>query len=345
MSTPTSMTKVPTLSSTQQEALRNGTIAALCDRYYLELQLLNYSPRTIETNAYQLRRFVNWCNDRAVNNVSELSLDIVQAYRTYLFHYRNPRTGNQLVASSQSHHLIKLRSICRWMFYQKIVADDFGLSIQIPQVPKKLFGKFLTLAEVSSLLTQPDLSTKQGIRDRAILETFFSTAIRATELSNLTLCDIDFQRQIVHIQHGKGDKERFTPISREALEWIEKYLVDVRPSYASHQQSNILFLTHRGKQIDRGILSKMVHSYLLPANVSKIGGCHLLRHTAATLMLENGADLRSLQTYLGHARLDTTERYTHITLDRLREVHSKTHPTGDQRLSDQKSNIASPPKD
>ena len=328
------MTKVPTLSSSQREALRTGTIAALCQRYAFELQLLNYAPRTVETNNYLLNRFVTWCTERGVSQVAELSMDIVQAYRNHLFHYRNPRTDKPLAASSQSYHLIQLRTLCRWMFYQKIVADDFGLSLQIPHVSKKIYSKFLTLPEMSKLLTQPDLTTTQGIRDRAILETFFSTAMRATELSELTLYDVDFERQMVMIHHGKGDRERLTPISREALSWISKYLNDVRPGYAMHNQTNTLFLTHRGKQIDRGILSKMVHGYLKPAKIGKLGGCHMIRHTAATLMLENGADLRSLQTLLGHARLDTTQRYTHITLDRLREVHSKTHPTGDSRLED-----------
>lgn len=337
------MTQIPTLSATQREALRAGTIAKLCERYAFELQLLNYSPRTIETNTYQLNRFVTWCGERGVSQVAELSMDIVQCYRNHLFHYRNPRTDKPLAASSQSYHLIKLRTLCRWTFYQKIVADDLGLSLQIPHVPKKIYSKFLTLPEMSSLLTQPDLTTTQGIRDRAILETFFSTAMRATELSELTLCDVDFERQMVHIHHGKGDRERLTPISREALSWLHKYISDVRPGYAMHAQTNTLFLTHRGKQIDRGILSKMVHGYLEPAKIGKVGGCHMIRHTAATLMLENGADLRSLQTLLGHARLDTTQRYTHITLDRLREVHSKTHPTGDSRMQDLQSKSENKP--
>jgi integrase/recombinase XerD len=201
---------------------------------------------------------------------------------------------------------------------------------------------YLTVEEVESLINQTDTTQEIGIRDRAILEILYSSAIRRNELLALGLYDIDRSRRLLMIRQGKGKRDRVVPIGVRALEWLEKYLLEVRPWLMAGNgrkklgpmpdESDRIFLGTTGKPISPVQLSQLVRGYLESAEINKSGACHVLRHTAATLMLENGADLRSLQTLLGHASLNTTQVYTHVTIDRLRQVHDATHPAKpDQR--------------
>jgi integrase/recombinase XerD len=201
---------------------------------------------------------------------------------------------------------------------------------------------YLTVEEVESLINQTDTTQEIGIRDRAILEILYSSAIRRNELLALGLYDIDRSRRLLMIRQGKGKQDRVVPIGVRALEWLEKYLLQVRPWLLAGngrkklgnkpEESDCIFLGATGKPISPVQLSQLVRGYIKSAEIKKSGACHVLRHTAATLMLENGADLRSLQTLLGHASLNTTQVYTHITIDRLRQVHDATHPAKpDQR--------------
>ena len=312
--------------------LRTSPLNAAVERYLLDLKLRNYSARTIEANTNQLARFVSWCSEREISTPSNLTEDVIAGYRRYLYHHINERTGKTLHVNSQAHMLINLRSFCRWLAKHEIVQRDPSLKLEIPSAGKRRIADVLTVDEVMALLNVPDVTTDLGIRDRAILETFFSTAIRVSELLNLEPSDVAAERGLAHIRHGKGDKDRLVPIGTSTLEWINKYRLDVRSKLNLARSDHKLFLTRTGTPLSREALARIVRQSMQSAGIDKRGARHLLRHTAATLMLENGADLRSLQTYLGHARLDTTQIYTHMTLGRLKEVHQKTHPIGDDRL-------------
>ncbi len=316
--------------------LCTSPLTAAVERYLLDLKLRNYSVRTIESNTNQLERFVRWCNERDINTPGDLTEDVVAGYRRYLYHHINERTGKPLHINSQAHMLINLRSLCRWLAKHEIVHRDPSLKLEIPSAGKRRIADVLTIDEIMALLNVPDITTDLGIRDRAILETFFSTAIRVSELLNLEPSDVVAERGLVHVRHGKGDKDRLVPIGTSTLDWINKYRLDIRAKLYLAHSDHKLFLTRTGTPLSREALARIVRQSMRSAGIDKRGACHLLRHTAATLMLENGADLRSLQTYLGHARLDTTQIYTHMTLGRLKEVHQKTHPTGDERLKRKK---------
>ncbi len=316
--------------------LLTSPLTTAVERYLLDLKLRNYSARTIESNTNQLERFVRWCNEREINTPSDLTEDVIAGYRRYLYHHINERTGKPLHVNSQAHMLINLRSFCRWLAKHEIVRRDPSLKLEIPSAGKRRIADVLTIDEIMALLNIPDVTTDLGIRDRAILETFFSTAIRVSELLNLEPSDVVAERGLVHVRHGKGDKDRLVPIGTSTLDWINKYRLDVRSKLHLAHSDHKLFLTRTGTPLSREALARVVRQSIRTAGIDKRGACHLLRHTAATLMLENGADLRSLQTYLGHARLDTTQIYTHMTLGRLKEVHQKTHPTGDERLKQKK---------
>lgn len=217
--------------------------------------------------------------------------------------------------------------------------------LQLPKEEHRLPSSYLTLDEVETLLATVDLSTASGLRDRAILETLYSTGMRRSELIGLNLDDVDASRGLVIIRQGKGRKDRVVPIGKRALQWLEKYLLDARPALLN-DSSDVLFLTTRGNRFHPVNLTSRVRGYLDAAGIQRRGSCHMLRHTVATLMLEGGADLRSIQTLLGHESLNTTQIYTHITIQRLREVHEKTHPGyQDRAVSDGGTSPETPPQD
>ena len=184
----------------------------------------------------------------------------------------------------------------------------------------------LTATEAETILNATDITTPLGLRDRAILETLYTTGMRCGELRNLDVYDLSAERAVIAIRQGKGRKDRMVPVGERALAWLEKYLLDVRPELVTHSNETVLFVTQKGHRFGRNHLSYLVRRYIEKAGITKKGSCHLFRHTAATLMLEGGADLRSLQMLLGHARLTTTQLYTHVSIQRLKEVHAKTHP-------------------
>ena len=172
-----------------------------------------------------------------------------------------------------------------------------------------------------------------GVRDRAMLETFYSTGMRRMELVGLKIFDLDFERGTVLIRQGKGKKDRMIQIGDRALVWTEKYLREVRSSLVVEPDDGSLFLTKDGTPLIADHLSSLVKRYVESANTGKSGACHLFRHTMATLMLEGGADVRYIQQMLGHSRLETTEVYTHVSIRTLKAVHSATHPAHLQRPS------------
>lgn len=307
------------------------TIAKTINLYCDELAIAGQSPRTIEGTRLKLNRFARFAKSKRIATVGRISRSLLLEYRHDLHLDRSKRNGEPLLAATQAQHLTILRMFLVWLHRQKAISEDYSECLPLPRLPKRRIVSILTERELTLLFQQPNVLTRIGLRDRAILETLFSTAIRATELANLDVNDLDPTRKIVHVRRGKGAKDRLTPIGSRAVQWIEAYQKQVRPQHLRNTDEQCLFLGQTGRRLGRTRLAQIVRSHMVKAKIAKAGACHLLRHTAASLMLENGADLRSLQLYLGHERLDTTQIYTHMTLGRLSEVHQKTHPTGDYR--------------
>jgi integrase/recombinase XerD len=184
----------------------------------------------------------------------------------------------------------------------------------------------LTSTEADAVLNQTDVGTPLGIRDRAMLETLYSTGIRRMELANLKLYDFDRERGTLMVRQGKGKKDRMVPIGERALAWVEKYLNEVRPDLIRERDDGLLWLNAAGIPMLAASIGGIVAEYVDAAKIGKRGSCHLFRHTMATVMLENGCDIRYIQAMLGHAKLDTTEIYTQVSIRKLKEVHSATHP-------------------
>lgn len=194
---------------------------------------------------------------------------------------------------------------------------------------RRLPKHVLTIAEVEQVMRQPKLDEPRGVRDRAIIETLYSTGMRRRELIGLALFDIDRERGTVMIRQGKGKKDRMIPIGERAIAWIDRYQEEVRPDLVVGRDPAhlaTLFLTQTGEPFTPNRLTQLVRGYVEAARLGKSGSCHLFRHTMATLMLENGADIRYIQAMLGHAELSTTQIYTQVSIRRLKEIHTATHP-------------------
>jgi integrase/recombinase XerD len=184
----------------------------------------------------------------------------------------------------------------------------------------------LTALEAEAVLRIPDVDDVLGLRDRAMLEVLYSTAVRRAELVSLRIYDLDRARGTLMVREGKGKRDRVVPMGERALLWVDKYLGESRPELVAAIDDGALFLANTGEALSLDHVSMLVRQYVDRADLGKRGACHLFRHTAATLMLENGADIRFIQQLLGHAKLDTTAIYTQVSIHKLKEVHALTHP-------------------
>jgi integrase/recombinase XerD len=295
----------------------------------------NATERTVEQWNYVLLRFLDWCEERGIFRVDELTAEIARAYRRYLFHYRNARTGKPLTTATQASYLVTLRGFFKWLRHEQLLAEDLAGVLEIPRIERRLPDGVLTADEVETILSTTDIEKPLGIRDRAMLETIYSTTIRCNELRNLQTYDVDPARRVLRVRQGKGQKDRVVPIGTRALGWVLNYKENIRPilmeRVPTDSFSHTLFVSFRGLPFNRANISALIRGYYDKAGITRPGSCHLLRHTAATLMLDAGADIRSLQLLLGHEHLNTTQIYTHVSIGRLQDVHAKTHPAEKKR--------------
>ena len=304
-----------------------SNVEKLQSEYLRSMMHRNCSDRSIEYWAMNLTRFNTWCTERGILELEDMNPSVLKNYRQHVYHRRNPNTNKPLKFSTQHCYLIVVRRFFVWLHQNGYTETDIAHNFEIPKPEKRLSTTVFTADDVESILNAIDVTTPMGIRDRAMIETFYSTAIRNTELRNLELYDLDLERRNLIVRQGKGQKDRVVPIGERAISWLKKYLADARPELIKHvEPHSCLFTTEKGRRFSRTACAVLINRYKKLAGVKKPGSCHMLRHTAATLMMDNGADLRSLQEILGHARLATTQLYTHISINRLHEVHDRTHP-------------------
>lgn len=285
----------------------------------------NYAERTVGNRDVYLRYFIVWCIERGLARPQEITKPIIERYQRYLFLYRK-RDGEPLSTRSQHTRITALRAWFKWLAKQNYILYNPASDLDLPRLEQRLPKYILTVAEVEAVLRQPDIATATGLRDRAIMEVLYSTGIRRMEAINLTLFDIDTERGTLMVRQGKGKKDRMLPIGERALRWIEKYRDEARGQLATHADGGTLFLTPLGEAFAPTRLTQLVHGYIDAAQINKRGACHLFRHTMATLMLENGADVRFIQAMLGHASLETTQIYTQVSIRKLKDIHTATHP-------------------
>jgi len=234
---------------------------------------------------------------------------------------------DKLESRTVARQLVTLRNFFRWAQTQEIITEDPSIKLESPKIRKSLPG-YLRLDEVEKLLNQPDDKTPLGMRDRAMLEVLYSTGLRVSELVSLRVSDLDTKVGCVRCI-GKGDKERIVPIGRKALSMVDKYVREARSSLvrqAKAVNSPTLFVNRRGVSLSRVGVWKILSAYGRKAGLRQALTPHMLRHSFATHLLERGADLRSVQLMLGHADISTTQIYTHVVEERLKQVYKAHHP-------------------
>ena len=293
--------------------------------YVEQLKTLHYASQSVQYKHASLKWFIEWCQERGIDNIETITRPVIQRYQRHLY-YQISRTGKPLSVQSQRNRLTAVRTWFKFLMRENLILYNPASEIDLPKSEKRLPKHALTVEEAEKVLAQPDIHTDSGMRDRAILEVFYSTGIRRAELVNLCMEDINRGAGVLAIRQGKGRKDRFVPVGDRALLWLNKYLEDVRPQYSLPSSPDNLFLDERGIALDPHVVSRAVQKYVKQSGIGKTGRCHLFRHTMATLMLENGADIRFIQQMLGHTLLSTTEIYTHVAIHKLKEIHTATHP-------------------
>lgn len=287
--------------------------------------VVGFTEQTLKTRRACIERFIVWCDERGIQQPVEITRPMLERYQRTLHQYRKTN-GAPLSARAQLSLLSALIAWFRWMVRQHHILHNPAADLELPRKPKALPQTILSVAQVETILNQADPATLLGIRNRAIMETFYSTGIRRTELVNLNLYDLDVERGTLMVRQGKGRKDRFLPVGQRACAWVFRYLTEVRPDLATGHDDQTLFLDDFGRRMSTAFVGDLIRRHIEAAGITTPGACHLFRHAMATHMMENGADIRYVQTMLGHASIETTEIYTHVSMAKLKEIHHATHP-------------------
>ena len=305
-------------------AIEHTGFYAYLTRYLETLSIRNYSNSTLIRRENGLRRFIGWCDERGLNAPQAITKPILESYQRFLYYYRQDN-GAPLSPTTQARYLTNIKQFFKWLTRENYLLYNPASELILPKTTASL-PVVLSEEEVERLLQQPDITTPYGLRDRAILELFYSVGLRRTELCNLQVSDLSLSRQTVFVKEGKGGKDRLLPVGERALIWLTKYLNEVRQELLLHVTESTLFLNDYGEPFRDSKLGDKVKRYMKNAGITAPGSCHLLRHAMATHMLENGAELRFIQAMLGHSDFRATQVYTHVSIRKLQEIHAATHP-------------------
>ncbi len=283
-----------------------------------------YSADTVRARRIALRRFIAWCAERALDDPRVITKPMLERYQKSLFYYRKP-DGQPLTLGSQHGCLAPLKTFFQWLARENHILYNPASELVLPKQPKRLPRTLLSVADVEAILREAEPITAPGLRDRAMLELLYSTGLRRMEVPNLAIYDVDLNRRLVFVREGKGRKDRVVPLGDRAAAWVARYLIEARPALLAADTER-LFISDDGAAITPESLASKVKRYMEVAGIHRPGATHLFRHACATHMLENGADIRYIQALLGHANLATTEIYTHVSIEKLQQIHAATHP-------------------
>ncbi len=306
------------------QALANHPLTRYLNGHLEWMRVNGYSIETMRTREGALKRFIGWCAERSIADPGEITRPIIERYQHHLFYFRR-KDGSHIAMSTQHGLLAPLKTFFKWLARNNYIAFSPAADIEMPRKGRQLPRYILSVQEVEAILAEAEAKDPQGLRDRAMLETLYSTGLRRMELPNLQRYDVDLARRVVFVREGKGKRDRVIPIGARAAAWVEKYVMEARPllMVAEHET---LFVTDYGEPVTPAFVANRVRRYKQFANISKPGGPHMFRHACATHMLEGGADIRFIQAMLGHVNLATTQVYTHVSIDKLSEIHAATHP-------------------
>jgi len=275
------------------------------------------SKNTLESYGRDVRKFVLYLQESKITSVGDIKYENIL---DFLSHFKKQGFSDTTTVRC----IVSIKQFFKYLLLEKIIKEDPTSQIRTPRMKKSIPG-VISLEEVERILASPGESTPEGIRDSAMLEVLYATGIRVSELIGLKLNDVNFEMGFI-IVYGKGSKERIVPMGEKAQEKLKSYMERSRPVLLKTRESKALFVTRRGKAMTRQGFWKLIKTHALSAGIAKNISPHTLRHSFATHLLERGADLRSIQIMLGHSDISTTQIYTHVESERLKEIHKKYHP-------------------
>jgi len=280
----------------------------------------NLSDNTVSSYKNDINSFFNFLEEKKISDPSGIKYSHITGFFKLL-------NDLGLASSSAARYYSSLKGFFNYLFLNKYITDNPMEKISSPKLAKNL-PPVLSVNEVESILTKPRTDNKLGLRDKSLLEMLYACGTRVSELINIKLSDLFFDEEVIRV-FGKGSKERIIPVGSSATNWVNKYLKSGRPLLERKAKSeNYLFLNNRGSKLSRMGVWKIVDRYVKEAGIEKEVHPHTFRHSFATHLLEGGADLRAVQEMLGHADISTTQIYTHIDRDYIKQVHKDFHPRG-----------------
>ncbi|HQO13703.1 MAG: site-specific tyrosine recombinase XerD [Smithellaceae bacterium] len=277
------------------------------------------APNTLEAYGRDLQRYLAFIRQKGLSHFKEATPEIIVEYLVLI-------KNEGLSANSMNRALAALRGFYKYLFMEKLIEQTPLANIELAKVWMRL-PDTISKEEMKIILAQPGDKTPAALRDTAMLELLYATGIRVSELINLTMNSINWQVGFLTVM-GKGSKERIVPIGKTAYDCVREYVDKARPQLMQKKSTEVLFLNRFGGKFTRQGFWKLVIRYSSKAGLMKKVHPHTFRHSFASHLLEGGADLRTVQVMLGHADISTTQIYTHITRDRLKEIHQKYHPRG-----------------
>jgi integrase/recombinase XerD len=301
-------------------------VKALVPEYLRYLETLGRSPHTLRNVRYSLNHFICFLDAEGAAGIETLDEEIIAEYQQELC-FCLTAGMRPLARRTQALHLFIVKGFTRFLKERDYLAIDPGKGLILPKKPRRLPRVILSVAEVRQLLAAADTRTKTGHRNRVILEILYDTAIRRAEAAGIRLHDLDLGSGYLRVI-GKGDKERVVPLSRRVCALVETYITAVRPGYVRGSDPGYLILNRWGRRMNPNGIWAVVKRCAKLAGMEKTVSTHTLRHACATHMLKNGAPTRHLQQMLGHESLESTQLYTHVTINDLKEIHARYHPSG-----------------
>jgi len=280
----------------------------------------NFSPNTVDSYGNDISKLLEFTEMCGITDENVIDYSLLNKFFRHL-------SELGIASSSAARYLSSIKSYFNYLRSNNYIENDPSEKISSPKRTRSL-PAVLTFEEIEAILNSPDPEDKLGLRDKALLETMYSSGLRVSEAINIHTSDLMLQEELIRVL-GKGSKERIVPIGSSAIDWISKYLINSRPSLEKKGKSlNFVFLNSRGTKLSRMGVWKILRRYTVEAGIKREVHPHTFRHSFATHLLEGGADLRSVQEMLGHADISTTQIYTHVDREYIKQVHRDFHPRG-----------------
>jgi len=292
--------------------------------YEAHRRALARSESNIQTEHGNLMRFFAFLEQEGVDELNKVDSKVILNFQIHLSTLKNTH-GKLYHPQTQNVHLVSVRNLFKYLRRKGLVFINPTDGIEYARAPEPLPRTVLTVEEMERLLEQPKLSAPMGLRDRTLLEMFYSTACRASEMVDLDLSDLNYENETALIREPKNGRDRVVPIGSMALHYLKRYLTECRPNYADKDEVAV-FVNVRGERLCRQGLLDIVQQYGKEAKLEKVVCLHGIRHSCATHLCDNGCDIRYISQLLGHKDLNVTAKYIHLSIRNLREAHNRFHP-------------------